>query len=114
MSGGTAEVSAGLQVRDFLHVRDVAGALVALARSEIGGAVNVSSGQAVTVRDFVSRLAAACDATDRVVFGARAVHSWESPLLVGDNTLLRSTAWKPEFDLDSGIADTVAFWQSRA
>jgi nucleoside-diphosphate-sugar epimerase len=114
IAGQTAAVSAGLQVRDFLHVRDVASALVHLARSDVRGAVNICSGQPRTVREFVGLLAAAVGGPGVVAYGERPLHSWEPPEIVGDNALLRSTGWTPEFDVESGIVDTVAWWRSAA
>ncbi|MFZ1058981.1 MAG: NAD-dependent epimerase/dehydratase family protein, partial [Candidatus Rokuibacteriota bacterium] len=53
-----AAVSAGTQVRDFLHVEDVARAISAVARSGLTGPVNVGSGQPVTVREVVATIGA--------------------------------------------------------
>lgn len=112
LSGGTAEVSAGTQVRDFLHVRDVAEAFAAIARSDAVGPINVASGIPVALRDFLTRLGRALGAGDRIAFGARPMRSDEPPLQVGDNRRLRAeTDWSPQFDLDSGIADTAAWWK---
>ena len=47
----------GRQVRDFLHVADVAAAFVALLESEVEGPVNVGSGVAVTQRQVVETIA---------------------------------------------------------
>ena len=45
--------SHGRQIRDYLHVQDVADGLVAVLDAEVEGAVNVSSGQATTLREIV-------------------------------------------------------------
>lgn len=113
LTGGTADVSEGSQVRDFLHVRDVASALVAIACSDVSGAVNIASGIPVTVREFLTRLGSALGAVDRIVFGARPLHHWEPRMLVGDNARLRGLGWSPAFDLDSGIADAVRWWRDQ-
>ena len=54
--------TAGEQLRDFLHVDDVARALVAVAESDLVGAVNIASGRPVTVREIVERLGASSGA----------------------------------------------------
>ncbi len=53
LEGREALVSPGAQVRDFLHVDDaVASALWAVAASDVEGAVNVGSGEPVTVAEM--------------------------------------------------------------
>lgn len=102
----------GSQVRDFLHVRDVADAFVALLLSGVRGAVNISSGDPVSVRSLVSRIAAQLDATDRVSFGALPSRD-EAPFVIGDPRRLRSeVGWRPRFDLDRGLSDTIEWWKA--
>ena len=56
LEGRSVPTTAGEQLRDFLHVDDVARALVAVAESDFVGAVNIASGRPVTVREIVERL----------------------------------------------------------
>jgi nucleoside-diphosphate-sugar epimerase len=46
LAGREVASTEGLERRDFMHVRDVAGAFVAMLTGEVAGAVNVASGQA--------------------------------------------------------------------
>lgn len=102
-AGRPVDVSAGTQVRDYLHVDDAAEALAALLLSSLTGPVNVGSGEPTSVRAIVELLSAEAGEPDLVRFGAEA--SSESPLLVADIERLRSTGWAPRRPLGAGLAD---------
>jgi nucleoside-diphosphate-sugar epimerase len=108
-AGERVAVTHGRQVRDFLHVADVAGAFAALVRREdVRGAVNVASGDAVSLRDVLGELAAALGGADLIDFGARAADPSEPPTILADVRRLREEAgFTPHFTLATGIADTV-------
>ena len=53
LEGRAARTTKGEQIRDFLHVDDVAAALWAIARADVSGPVNVGSGSPITVRELV-------------------------------------------------------------
>nr|MBK7067439.1 GDP-mannose 4,6-dehydratase [Deltaproteobacteria bacterium] len=104
----------GLQVRDFLHVSDVAGGLVAVLRSGVAGAVNVGSGEPVTVREVVTRLGAMIGRPELLRLGAIDPKAGEPAFVCADNAKLRAeTGWKAAYTLDSGLADTVRWWRAR-
>lgn len=114
LEGHEAPCSEGSQVRDFLHVADVAGALVAVLRSGLTGPVNVGSGEPVTVREVVTRLGAIVGRPELLRPGALAVKPGEPPFVCADNRRLREgTGWSPTFTLDAGLADTVRWWRER-
>ena len=114
MKGEPANVSRGLQVRDFLHVHDVGSAIAAAAASPLLGIVNIGSGRPVTVRDIVATIAAILDRTLLVHFGARPDNPTDPPFICANNRrLVEGTGWTPRFDLESGLRDTVAWWQHR-
>jgi UDP-glucuronate decarboxylase len=111
LAGEPAEVSEGLQVRDYLHVDDVASAVLAVAASDVSGAVNVGSGHPVRVRQVVEELIELLEGGDLVRFGARGAHPGEVPFQVADNRKLLGTGWQQRFTLREGLSDTVAWWR---
>ncbi len=114
LEGREAPCSEGSQVRDFLHVADVAGALVAVLRSGLTGAVNVGSGEPVTVREVVTRLGAIIGRPELLRPGVIAVKAGEPPFVCADNGKLRAeTGWAPTFTLERGLTDTVDWWRAR-
>lgn len=114
LDGKPFESSHGLQRRDFLHVEDVAGALLALCRSEVTGAVNIGSGTAPTVRSILERIASCAGRPDLLRLGARPLAPTEPADIVADSRRLATeVGFVPRHDLDSGVAQTVAWWRSR-
>ena len=109
-----ARCTHGNQVRDFLHVQDVASAFVALLDSDVEGAVNIASGNAITIRELVLLATKQCGATDRVEFGSIAAPVNEPPLLVADVRRLHDeVGWNPVYRNDSGMEQTVQWWKSQ-
>lgn len=107
-----APCSSGLQMRDFLHVADVAAAFVALLESNVQGAVNVASGTPVSIREVVTQIAVALGRVDLLRLGARPVAASEPPLLAADvRRLVDEVKWRPQYDLGSGLASTIAWWR---
>lgn len=104
--------SHGEQLRDFIHVRDAADAIVSVLDSRLSGPVNIASGQAVRIKDMVLSVADRLSARHLVRLGAVATNSTE-PAAIGANTtrLRDELGWTPKFDLESGIDDTIQWWQ---
>lgn len=115
LAGEEAPTTEGTQVRDFMHVADVAGAFAALVDSEVTGAVNVGSGVPVTVREVFDEVARAAGRPDLLRPGALPQREGEPPKLVADVARLRDeVGFRPRYDLRTGIEDTVDWWRSRA
>src|SRR5678809_288420 len=76
----------GTQVRDLLHVADVARAFVKLLTSDLTGPVNIGSGVGVSLRHVVETLERAAGRRDAVDFGAIPMRPDEPPAIVADVT----------------------------
>jgi nucleoside-diphosphate-sugar epimerase len=112
MQGTAARLSSCAQVRDFVHTRDVARALIALLASEAQGPVNVGSGEGVAVRVLVERVCDALGSHACAVFGARRAPEAEHAHVVASVARLREwTGFRPMIDLDHGVPETVAWWR---
>ena len=98
----------GSQSFDFVHVADVAAANVRAMGSDVGqGEFNVGGGNEVTVRQIVERLLEATGSdlqpevrADQTVPMTRRVGSSQAAA--------EALGWRPELDLDHGLADVVA------
>lgn len=112
VAGERAPVSAGTQRRDFLHVDDVAGAFAALVDSDVAGAVNIASGEAVTVRSIAERLAGAAGRPELLDVGAVAQRAGDPAEIAADVTRLREeVGFTPARTLDEGLGETVEWWR---
>jgi nucleoside-diphosphate-sugar epimerase len=85
----------GLQVRDYLHVDDVAAGLDHAARLGRPGVVNVGSGEPVRVREFARDVAKAVGRDDVLSFAHEDTLLDEPPFVCADSSRLRSLGWKP-------------------
>jgi len=112
LAGRAVPCTEGLQRRDFMYIDDVAGALVALADSEVTGPVNIGSGQAIAVRDLVLEFAAALGRRDLIEFGARPSNPAVPPLVVADVTrLAQEVGYQPRVSLTQAIDHTISYWK---
>jgi GDP-4-dehydro-6-deoxy-D-mannose reductase len=93
--------------RDFLDVRDVVQAYIALARDgEPGEVYNVCSGKAVTIRDILRELIAVARVAVEVREDPARMRAAEIPLSVGDPEKLRArTGWTPQIPLLRSLRD---------
>jgi GDP-4-dehydro-6-deoxy-D-mannose reductase len=99
--------------RDFTDVRDVARAYVAAASLE-GGAFNVASGRAVTVREVIELVRAAAHLPVRHEIEQARVRAHDVPEVRGSARRLReATGWRPEIPLEKTVADALEDWRER-
>jgi len=113
LRGEPARLTHGRQVRDFLHVTDVASAFVALLDGEVQGPVNIASGQPVTIREVAEIIGEKIGRKDLLEFGAIPVSGTDPPVLVADVKRLKDEVkWKPERGLDDGLGQVVDWWKA--
>lgn len=104
----------GDQVRDFMHVQDVAAAFAALLEGPVTGPVNVASGYPVTVRQVVDCLAALAGRPDLPQFGALPERAGDPPRLVADVARLRDeVGFVPTLGLPEGLEDALAWLRAK-
>lgn len=114
LSGERAPTTEGRQVRDFLHVQDVADAFVTLLAGDVTGPVNVASGEPVSVGDLVTSVARKLSRLDLLDRGALPTPPGEPPRIVADiRRLSTEVGWRPKYDLDSGLDQAIEWWRSQ-
>jgi nucleoside-diphosphate-sugar epimerase len=112
LAGQPVAVGSPERVRDFMHVDDVAGALVALLESPVVGAVNIASGAGVSVGEMLDRIVEVAGRADLVRRDALPERLGEPPLLVADVARLRDeVGYRPRVQIAEGLAATVRWWQ---
>lgn len=104
----------GEQLRDFLFVQDVADAFVALLGSDVRGAVNIASGEVVSLKAVIKKIAEKLDRPHLVQLGALPAPANEPKLLAADVSRLRDeVGWLPRYTLDDGLEATISWWRGR-
>jgi nucleoside-diphosphate-sugar epimerase len=111
LQGEPALCSDGRQVLDFLHVQDVASAFVALLRSDIRGAVNIGSGNAIELADVLQEIGRQLGRGDLIRLGARKSTSEAQRFWASTRRLTGEVGWTPRFTLPSGIEHTIVWWR---
>jgi nucleoside-diphosphate-sugar epimerase len=104
-AGRPVDCTDGRQERDFLHVDDLARALLHVLESDLTGPVNVASGTATPVRDLIAEVANQMHRPDLIRLGTIARAADDPPRLAADVTRLRDeTGFMPQYDIASGVA----------
>ncbi len=100
----------GEQIRDYLHVADVAAGLVTLIEQQASGVYNIASGVPISIRTLVETIGDLMGHTDLLQIGAIPYRNWEPPFICGDNSKLRALGWQPRYRLRDGLQQTIAWW----
>ena len=114
LKGEPARVTPGQQLRDYLHVEDVASAIWAATTSGLTGAVNIASGEPVTIATIAMRIGELLGKAHLLQLGALEYRPNEPMRILGDASRLREIGWVPRFALDAGLVQTLAWWQVHA
>ncbi|MEM9186835.1 MAG: dTDP-glucose 4,6-dehydratase [Planctomycetota bacterium] len=109
----------GLQVRDWLHVKDQCRALITVLRlGQPGGSYNIGAGAERTNRQVVESI---CQAVDGIVEGRRDGETKKLIRLVADRpghdrryaidaTRVRGLGWRPSESFEEGVSRTVRWY----
>ncbi|HUY13369.1 MAG TPA: NAD(P)-dependent oxidoreductase [Terriglobia bacterium] len=112
LRGEVARCTDGKQLRDFLHVDDVASAICAVATSDCKGTINIGSGEPVSVRTIVELIGKTLGRGDHIAYGAIQSDPNDPPLLVADVRRLRNEiGWRPSSTLQEALPRTVEWWK---
>jgi GDP-L-fucose synthase len=100
----------GTPRREFLHVDDLADAIVYLLKYyDQEDIVNVGWGEDVTIQELAELIRAVCGYPGRVVFDASKPDGTPRKLL--DTTRLTALGWRPKIALEAGIDSTYAWFR---
>ena len=113
LKGEPAQCTHGNQIRDFLHVTDVADAFVTLLDSEVTGIVNIGSGKPISIKELVMQIAQFLGKEEDIQLGTFPARKDEPPFIVADTTRLRKEVrWCQKYSLEEGIMDTISWWKN--
>lgn len=112
LQGKPVACSHGNQIRDFLHVQDVASAFVSLLNSDAKGAVNIASGEPVALKEVIKKIADKLGSPELIRWGGIVPSKDEPPLLTADIRRLREeVGWVARYNIDTGLNQTINWWK---
>jgi GDP-4-dehydro-6-deoxy-D-mannose reductase len=101
-------------IRDIMDVRDGVAALRVLAlEGEAGGVYNVCCGQGVSIGDVFNRLAALSSVDVEARPDPQRQRKIDEPVKIGDASKLKALGWQPRYDLETTLADIMAYWREQ-
>ena len=90
--------------RDFIYVKDTAAALVQFLESGVEGTVNICTGKATSVKDFVTLFAKKVRKEHLLVFKDDCAD--QVPIQFGDNTrLVKEVGYTPRYTVEQGLSE---------
>jgi GDP-L-fucose synthase len=108
-SGKVTLWGSGTPLREFLHVDDLAKAIVlCMDKYDDSKQINIGSGQEVSIKDLADKISKAVGFSGEI--------SWDSSKPDGtmrkilDSSKIADLGWKPLISLDQGIASTVEWY----
>lgn len=114
LQGRPALCTHGEQIRDLMHVEDVARALVRILTSTVSGPVNIGTGQPISIAQAVSELALRAGRADLLRIGALPARDDDVPVLIPDIGRLRDeVGFRPALTLAEGLQKTLLWWEDR-
>ncbi len=114
LAGQRATTGPGDLVRDFLDVRDAGYAFARLVAGDVSGAVNIGSGQGLSIGDIARQIGALTGRPELLGIGARPPRAGDPPFMVADVKRLRDeVGFQPRFTLDETLNDAIDFWQAQ-
>ena len=103
----------GTPKREFLHVDDLASALLFLLKMDNPPDwVNIGSGEECSIRDLAMMVKEATGCKADIKFDTTMPDG--TPRKLSDTTLIRSLGWTPEISLRKGIAATVSDYRAKS
>jgi NAD dependent epimerase/dehydratase len=117
---GITEVKLGSVTpsRDFNYVKDTVDGFLMIAESDatIGEEINIASQTEISIGDLAATIIGIINPRAKVTVDEKRLRPENSEVmrLVGANGKLRAlTGWKAQYDLSSGIAETVEWFRKR-
>lgn len=97
--------------REFLHVDDLARAVVLASEKYDGNDhINIGTGEDLTIRELAELIARLAGFTGTIAWDSSKPDG--TPRKVLDVTKAKSLGWSPQISLESGIASTIAWFET--
>ena len=105
------KLTGGVQKRDFIYIDDVLSAYSTILNNyekiKQVTEIEVGTGSAPTIREFVETVHRLTSSSTQLQFGALPYRNNEAMLCQADIDKIRTLGWKPKFDLVNGLRRTI-------
>jgi nucleoside-diphosphate-sugar epimerase len=114
LQGETPKISSGGRLVDWIYVSDVVDGFVAIGEAAgiDGTTLDLGSGELVSIREIVQRLAGVVDSEAKVEFGALPDRPLEPTRLANPAETFVRIGWKPQVLLREGLERTVGWYRA--
>lgn len=110
-----ATTGPGSLIRDFLDVRDAGYAFARLVACNVSGAVNIGSGEGLSIGDIARKIGALTGRPELLGIGERTPRAGDPPSMVADVKRLRNeVGFQPRFTLEETLRDAIDYWQGQS
>lgn len=104
--------------RDFNYISDTVSGFVEIARKEetIGEEINIATQKEITIEKLVNTLINIINRNAKILIDEERIRPEKSEVyrLLGSNSKIKKlTEWQPEYDLISGLEETVAWFKDK-
>jgi GDP-L-fucose synthase len=108
-SGKVTLWGSGSPLREFLHVDDLAKAVVlCIDKYDDSNQINVGSGQEISIKDLADKISKAVGINGEIIWDSSKPDGTMRKVL--DSSKIANLGWKPLISLDQGIASTVEWY----
>lgn len=102
----------GGQTRDFIYVKDIVGALVFAGETDsVQGTFNAGYGSTITIGDLAQNIVEATGNRTKILHADERAGDVRHSRACAER--LRAAGWKPQYDMASGLAQTLQAWLNR-
>lgn len=116
---GKEKISLGnlTPTRDLTYVKDTCNGFLEIFKSKnlFGEVTNIGMGQEISVSELIRKIIELMSVKAKIeedTIRVRPQNSEVERLLCDNNKLIKNTNWKPEYDLDKGILETIEWFKS--
>ena len=111
-SGKVTLWGSGSPLREFLHVDDLAKAVVlCMDKYDDSKQINIGSGHEVSIKELADKISKAVGFSGEIIWDSSKPDGTMRKVL--DSSKIANLGWKPIISLDDGIKNTVEWYQQR-
>lgn len=118
---GVEEIKLGslTPTRDFNYVKDIVRGFLEIAKSDltIGEEINIATGKEISIGELAQELITQINPSVRIICEEERIRPEKSEVnrLLGCNKKIKSlTSWLPEYDLESGLKETIEWFRTNS